>query len=308
MDEPAVGEVLALRRFNRLYTRRIGVLEEGLLGSDFSLTEARLIYEIGTRELPTASALAKDLGLDPGYVSRTLAGLARRGLIARARSSADGRQSLLTLTATGQTSLATLDARSNAAMAALLSLLRESERRQLVTALARVARLLGEPSLDRELFLIRPHRPGDMGWIVQRHAELYAEELGWDGSFEAFVADIAAYFVKRFDAARDCCWMAERDGATVGSVCLVHVSADIAKLRLLLVEPSARGLGIGRRLVAECIAFARRAGYRTITLWTNDVLVAARRTYESVGFRLVAEESYHRFGHTLVGETWQLAL
>ena len=308
MDEPAAGEVLALRRFNRFYTRRIGVLEEGLLGSEFSLTEARLIYEIGTREPATASTLAKDLGLDPGYVSRTLAGLEGRGLIARARSSADGRQSILTLTASGQTSLASLDACSSAAMSALLSPLRESERRQLVTALARVARLLGEPSPDRELFLIRPHRPGDMGWIVQRHAELYAEELGWDGSFEAFVADIAASFVKRFDATRECCWMAERDGATVGSVCLVRVSPDIAKLRLLLVEPSARGLGIGRRLVAECIAFARRAGYRTITLWTNDVLVAARRTYESVGFRLVAEESYHRFGHTLLGQTWQLAL
>jgi DNA-binding MarR family transcriptional regulator/GNAT superfamily N-acetyltransferase len=296
-----------VRQFNRFYTRRIGVLEERLLASQFSLPEARALYEIATREAPTAATIARDLSLDPGYLSRLLGGLERRGLVSRVRSETDGRQSLLRLTETGRNAFAELDARSSGEMARLLSVLTPAQCRRLVGALHIVESLLGEPE-KQVPFLLRAHRPGDLGWVIHRHAVLYAEEYGWDGQFEAFVAEIAAAFVKSFDATRECCWIAERRGEIVGSVCLVHVSPNIAKLRLLLVEPSARGFGIGRRLVEECAQFARRVGYRKITLWTNDVLVAARRLYESQGFRLVAEEPYHRFGKDLVGQTWELPL
>lgn len=309
MAQPVpAAEVQALRRFHRFYTRCIGMLEEGLPGSDLSRAEARLITEIAGRARPTASALARDLGLDPGHVSRTLAALERRHLIGRVRAAEDARQSLLALTAAGQTLFARLDARANEAMADLLATLARDERRQLAAALARLETLLGASSRDTEPYLLRPHRTGDMGWIIRRHAELYQQEFGWDASFEAFVAEIGAAFLKSFDPARDCCWIAERAGEIVGSVCLVSVSPDIAKLRLLLVEPSARGRGIGGRLVAECIAFARRAGYARITLWSNDVLHAARRLYERAGFCLVAEEPYRRFGRDLVGQTWEFAL
>jgi DNA-binding MarR family transcriptional regulator/GNAT superfamily N-acetyltransferase len=302
------GEVQALRRFNRFYTRRLGLLEDGRLGGGLTPTEARLIDEIADRRQPTASALAKDLALDPGHVSRTLAALERRGLVLRARSDRDARQSILALTAGGQKTFAILDARAHDAIAALLATLPAAERRQLAGACARIEALLGESGRSPEAYLVRPHRPGDMGWIIGRHAELYQQEFGWDASFEIFVAEIAVAFLKSYDAARDCCWIAERHGESVGSVCLVRVSPQIAKLRLLLVEPNARGLGIGSRLLAESLSFARRAGYAKITLWSNDSLHAARRLYERSGFRLAGEEPYRRFGKDLVGQTWECTL
>jgi DNA-binding MarR family transcriptional regulator/predicted N-acetyltransferase YhbS len=308
MVQPGDDEVRTLRRFNRFYRRRIGGLEDGPLGSDLTPTEARLIYEIANRAQPTASALARDLALDPGHVSRTLAALERRRLIVRQRADRDARQSILALTTGGQKTFALLDARASDAIAELLAALPAAERRQLAGACARIETLLGAPGDAAEPTVIRPHRPGDMGWIINRHAELYQAEFGWDSSFECFVADIAAAFLKSYDAARDCCWIAERHGENVGSVCLVRVSAETAKLRLLLVEPSARRLGIGGRLVAESIGFARRAGYAKITLWSNDSLHAARRIYQQAGFRLVGEEPYRRFGKDLVGQSWQCQL
>jgi DNA-binding MarR family transcriptional regulator/GNAT superfamily N-acetyltransferase len=309
MTQPvSAAEVQALRRFSRSYSRRIGVLEDELPGRDLTLTEARLIVEIADRERPTAAHLARDLGLDPAHVSRTVAALTRRHLVARARSAEDARQSLLALTAAGRDVFARLDARANEAMGALLARLDSAARRRLVASLAKVETLLAAAPPDKDLTLLRPHRAGDMGWIIRRHAELYQEEFGWDASFEAFVAEIGAAFLKSFDPARDCCWIAERGGEIVGSICLGKVSPEIAKLRLLLVEPGARGLGIGSRLVAESIAFARRAGYARITLWSNPILQAARRLYEQAGFRLVGSEPYRRFGKDLVGQAWELTL
>jgi DNA-binding MarR family transcriptional regulator/GNAT superfamily N-acetyltransferase len=305
--EPA-ARIEAVRRFNRFYTRRIGVLQEGLLASDFSLTEARVLYELAHREGSSAAALARELGLDPGYLSRILAAFARRGLISKAPAPADGRQSLLALTAAGRAAFAPLDARSRAEVGALLARLSAPEQRRLIAAMDAIEELLGEDDAARAPYVLRPHQPGDIGWVIHRHGVLYAEEYGWDQTFEALVAEIAGRFVTNFDARRERCWIAERAGAIVGSVFLVRESDAVAKLRLLLVEPEARGLGIGRRLVSECIRFARQAGYRTITLWTNDILVAARAIYIAAGFTLVAEERHHSFGHDLVGQNWELGL
>ena len=306
MQPPA--EAQALRRFDRFYRRRLAVLAERLPGAGLSPAEARLLGEIADREGTTASLLARDLMLDPGYVSRILGALEKRRLVLRRRSREDARQSLLALTSDGQRSFARLDARATEAVGALVARLTGAERRALVAALARIEHLLSEDARDSEPYLLRPHRPGDMGWIIRRHAELYQEEVGWDATFEGFVAEIGAAFLKSYDPARDCCWIAERAGEIVGSACLVRVSPDIAKLRFVLVEPGARRLGIGSRLVAECAAFARRAGYAEITLWTNDILDAARRIFQRAGFRPVGEENYRRFGRDLLGQTWQLRL
>jgi DNA-binding MarR family transcriptional regulator/GNAT superfamily N-acetyltransferase len=306
MAEPAA--IATVRRFNRFYTQRIGVLHEGLLASPFSLTEARLLYELAHRDELTAAQLARELALDPGYLSRVLGDFARRGLLERLPSPADGRQSLLALTEAGRAAFAPLDTRSRDETDALLDRLAPPARRRLIAAMDTIEQLLGDVPPAREPYLLRPHQPGDIGWVTHRHGVLYAEEYGWDDSFEALVAEIAAKFITDFDAARERCWIAERDGAIVGSVFLVRQSDEIAKLRLLLVEPTARGLGIGRRLVAECIRFARQTGYRKMTLWTNDILVAARHLYEAAGFVLVAEERHHSFGHDLVGQNWELTL
>jgi DNA-binding MarR family transcriptional regulator/GNAT superfamily N-acetyltransferase len=308
MMESATDRVQAVRRFTRFYTRRLGVLEEGLLGSELTLAEARVLYELATREAPTAGAIAADLGLDPGYLSRILRRFAERGLVERARSGTDGRRHHLALTARGRETFAPLDRRSREEVSALLARLSEAEQHRLVAAMSTVEALLGEPAADEPAYQLRPHRPGDMGWIVHRHGALYAQEYGWDETFEALVAEIAASFVKNFDPKGDRCWIAEKDGAIVGSVLLVRQDAATAKLRLLYVEPKARGLGIGRRFVSEAISFARAAGYRRITLWTNDVLHAARRLYAEAGFRLVQEEPHRSFGQDLVGEVWELPL
>ena len=302
------ARVAAVRRFNRFYTQKIGVLVDGMLKSPFSLAEARVLYELAHRERPTATEIARDLGLDPGYLSRILRGFARRRLIRKERSASDGRQSLLALTDAGRVAFAPLDSGSRAAIGKLLGTLPAGQQNRLTGAMHEIEGLLGANPEKRVPYLLRPHRPGDLGWIVHRHGALYAEEYGFDERFEALVARIAADFLERHDPKRERCWIAERDGAVIGSVMLVKKSATVAKLRLVLVEPEARGLGVGARLVDECIRFARQAGYRKITLWTNSVLHAARRLYEQAGFKKVGEETHAMFGPTMTGETWELKL
>ncbi|MGH9142054.1 MAG: bifunctional helix-turn-helix transcriptional regulator/GNAT family N-acetyltransferase [Vicinamibacterales bacterium] len=308
MPEP----VDAVRAFNRFYTRQIGALGERHLQSPFSLTEMRLLYELAHREAPAAAALRRDLGLDAGYVSRILRRFESRGLVGRRSSPGDRRQSLLHLTAKGRRALAPLEARAKQDVQTLLGRVAVPDRHQVVAAMGTIERLLGRPGAAAERaapYLLRAHQPGDMGWVIHRHGAVYAREWGYDARFEALVARICADFLDHFDATGERCWIAERDQAIVGSVFLVRKSKTVAKLRLLLVEPSARGLGIGRRLVDECIRFARQAGYRTITLWTQSELDAARRLYQQAGFRCVGTERHHSFGRkNLVAETWALAL
>lgn len=300
----------AVRRFNRFYTRQIGLLQEGLLASPFSLTEARVLYELAHREKVTAAHLADELRLDPGYLSRILRNFQHGGLVVKEPSVEDRRRKLLALTRRGEEAFATLNAASRTEIEALLQGLPEPDQQRLVQAMTTIEGLLGARGEHRVPYILRPHRSGDMGWVVQRHGQLYNREYGWDETFEALVAEIVARFVGTYDPKTERCWIAEREGENVGSVFLVrHPEREgVAKLRLLLVEPAARGLGIGRRLVRECTAFARQVGYGTITLWTNSVLHAARRIYETEGYRLVEEEPHHSFGHDLVGQTWELEL
>ena len=301
--------VASVRRFSRFYTRKIGVLHEGLLGSPLSLTEGRVIWELAQRERATASELAAELGLDTGYLSRILGGFEKRRLIDRRPSERDGRQVVIALTEAGRALYATIDTRSRDAVAAMLGEFDGSDQARLVAALETVEQLLGQGRKPAgPSYVLRSHQPGDMGWIIHRHGILYAEEYGLDQKFEALVAQIAATFIENFDAVRERCWIAERDGAIVGSVLLVKESDDVAKLRLLYVEPTARGLGIGSRLVGECIRFAGQRRYRKISLWTNDVLVSARRIYQAAGFHLVSQEPHRSFGRDLVGQFWELAL
>ena len=304
-DKDFDRRVGVVRRFNRFWTRQIGVLREGYLESRFSLTEVRVLFELAHREETTASELGGELGLDAGYLSRLLGGFEKDGLIHKRPSEADGRRSLLRLTEKGLETFVPLDARSRRDIGAMLGSLTVAEQERLVGAMRTIEGLLSE---EEGSYLLRPHESGDMGWVVHSHGVLYAEEYGWDERFEALVAEIVAKFIREYDPKLERCWMAERDGENVGCVFLVKQSEEIARLRLLLVEPQARGLGIGSRLVEECIRFARRAGYRKITLWTNDVLYGARRIYQGVGFRLVHEEPHHSFGHDLVGQTWELEL
>ena len=318
-DLPARADTV--RRFNRFYTRRIGALHEGLLHSEFSLAECRLLWELAHAERPaslTATDLARMLDLDAGYLSRLLRKLKDKGLVKATRSEDDGRNIHLGLTAAGQRAFAPIDARSQQEVQALLATLTDGQQQELLGAMARVQQLLDDTPerAAKNTFILRPHRPGDMGWLVSRHGALYAQEYQWDMRFEALVARIAADFIERFDPRREACWIAERNGANVGCVCLVQARDDqsgepvegVAQLRLLLVEPSTRGLGLGDRLVAECTRFAREAGYRRIRLWTNSVLHAARGIYKKAGYELVASETHESFGHQLVGETWELAL
>ena len=301
--------VASVRRFSRFYTRKIGVLHEGLLGSPLSLTEGRVVWELAQRERTTASELAAGLGLDTGYLSRILGGFEKRGLLDRRPSERDGRQVVIALTAAGRALYASIDSSSRDAVTAMLGKLAHADQDRLVAALETAKNLLAQSRKSAgPSYILRSHQPGDMGWIVHRHGVLYAEEYGLDQRFEALVAQIAAGFIENFDAARERCWIAEREGVIVGSVLLVKESDDVGKLRLLYVEPAARGLGIGSRLVGECIRFARQRRYRKITLWTNDVLVSARRIYLAAGFRLVSEEPHRSFGQNLVGQFWELDL
>jgi DNA-binding MarR family transcriptional regulator/N-acetylglutamate synthase-like GNAT family acetyltransferase len=302
-----IDPTAAVRRFNRFYTRHIGVLGERLLESDLSLTEVRVLYELAHRQPATASEIARDLRLDAGYLSRMLRGFSERGWLIRARSPDDGRQNRLRLSRQGRRLFDLLDARSDEQVRATLRALTRRERGELVAAMETIERLF-EHRAEAAPLVLRAHRPGDMGWVVFRHGALYAEEYGWDERFEALVARIVADFVDHFDPRRERCWIAEAQGETVGSVFLVAQSRQIAKLRLLYVEPSARGQGIGRRLVDQCVAFARTAGYRAITLWTQSNLLAARRLYDRAGFHLIHTEPNTSFGRDLMAETWQLSL
>jgi len=301
-------QIAAVRRFNRFYSRQIGLLGSGYLHSPFSLTQVRVLYELAHHERAAAAELSQELRLDPGYLSRLLRGFRKAGLLTTERSKADGRQSHLSLTQKGVAAFAPLNARSHEEVGAMLGELSTGERERLVDAMHTIEGLLGPEPEDRQPYLLRPHQPGDMGWIVHRHGLLYAREYSWDEAFEALVASIVARFINNFDPKRERCWIAEKDGEIVGSVFVVQRSKTVAQLRLLLVEPKARGLGIGSRLVDECIRFARERGYRKLVLWTNDVLVAARRIYERSGFQLVKEEAHHSFGHDLIGQNWELKL
>jgi len=302
----------AVRRFNRFYTRQIGLLQEGLLDSPFSLTEARVLYELAHRDKPTAGEIGGELGLDAGYLSRILGSFEKRKLIEKIPSATDRRQSLLTLTRHGRKVFAPLEARSKAQVAAMLAALPEAGQLRLVAAMDTLQALLEKPAKStgpsREPYAVRTHRPGDMGWVVHRHGVLYAQEYGYDETFEALVAEIVAKFIQNYDAKRERCWIAEHEGEIAGSVFLVAESNSVAKLRLLLVEPSARGLGIGARLVSECVRFARRAGYQKIVLWTQSELDAARHVYRKAGFSVIEEKQHRSFGKDLTAETWELLL
>jgi DNA-binding MarR family transcriptional regulator/GNAT superfamily N-acetyltransferase len=300
----------AVRRFNRLYTRQLGLLDQGLLGSKFTLTESRVLYEIAHREEPTATEIARELGVDLGYLSRLLKSFERRRIIKRTRSPADARQSRLHLATPGRAAFDMLNRAARDQIAVMIDPMTPAQRRELAAALQSVQRLLGSgpAAPEKEPYVIRPLQIGDIGWITHRQGILYAQEYGWDLTYEGLVAEILAGFVKNFDSSSEAAWVAERHGTVIGSVFLVRAFASVAKLRLLYVEPSARGLGIGRQLVHECIEFARAKGYRTLTLWTNDVLVSARRIYEAAGFELTKEEAHHSFGKDLLGQTWDLAL
>jgi len=300
--------VEAIRRFNRLYTSRIGLLQEGHLDSPYSLTEARILFELAQRSAMTAKALCDVLGLDQGYVSRILARFKKLGLIGKRVSSEDRRAQLIVLTKLGERTFSTLDLRAHSQIAALLRSKPEIAQRQIAEAAQALARNLGETESPAASIVIRPPEAGDLGWIVHRHGVLYAREYGWDASFEALVAEIVADFGKKADAARERCWIAERDGEILGAVFLVKDDEQTARLRLLYVEPAARGHGLGRQLTDLCVAYARDAGYRTLVLWTHDVLTAARKIYQNAGFHLVNQDAHRAFGKDVVSENWELDL
>jgi len=297
-------EIAAVRAFNRFYTRKLGVLDQQLLKSPFSLSEARVMYELAHTGDLAAKEIGLELGLDPGYLSRIIQKFDENGLVARKPLPSDRRQYQLSLTAKGWASFARLERTSQEHVGTMLGPLSGEDRTRLIGAMDTIERLLAAPRAATPAILRDP-RPGDMGWVVQSHGVLYASEYGFDASFEALVAEIAAKFITSFDAARERCWIADIDGRPVGSVFLVRHSDDVAKLRLLLVEPVGRGQGLGRRLVAECISFARACGYRRITLWTQSILVAARKIYQEAGFVRVAAEPHRSFGQNLIGETWE---
>lgn len=305
LSEERIGTV---RQFNRFFTRQIGVLREGLLHSPYPLTDARILFELGQCNQVTASRLGRELGLDAGYLSRILARLEQQGLLEKVRSENDGRQLLVSLTAAGREAFALLDQRSREEVSEMLEDLSEEDQQRLLKAMQTIESVLSNGFKFSEPFVLRPHEPGDMGWVAHRHGVLYAQEYGWDEHFEALVAQIVAEFINNYNPGRERCWIAEMDGEIIGSVFVVQSSETVAKLRLLLVEPKARGLGLGTRLVEECIRFARRRGYQKLILWTNSILLEARHIYKKTGFKLVAEEAHHSFGHDLIGETWELVL
>jgi DNA-binding MarR family transcriptional regulator/GNAT superfamily N-acetyltransferase len=296
-----------IRAFNRFYTRLLGALNEGLLRSPYSLLESRLLYELGTRDRTTASDLASDLDMDPGHLSRLLRKLRETGLVRSTSSPDDGRAQILALSPAGLAAFQALDKASREEVGDLVAPLDARETGALLCAMRTIRRLL-DPAAPVSQIAIRSHRVGEIGHIISRHGVLYHEEHGWDETFEGFVAEIAGAFARAHDPMREGCWVAERDGEILGSVFVVDAGEGIAKLRMLYVEPVARGLGVGRMLVEKAIAFAREARYRRMTLWTNDILHSARRIYETVGFRLVAEERHHSFGQDLVGQNWDLDL
>jgi len=302
------GQIAAVRAFNRFYTRKLGVLDQHLMQSPFSLSEARVLYELAHREELAAKEIGTELGLDAGYLSRIVQKFGEDGMITRKPLASDRRQFQLSLTDKGRQAFAKLDRSSHDEVGAMLAALAPGDRSRLTGAMATIERLLGEQATPIPRATLREPRPGDMGFVVQSHGALYASEYGFDAAFEALVADIAAKFLTSFDASRERCWIAELDGVPVGSVFLVRHNDGIAKLRLLLVDPAGRGQGLGKRLVDECISFAKASGYRRITLWTQSILVAARKIYQDAGFELVKSEPHRSFGQNLVGETWEREL
>ena len=304
--------IAAVRRFNRFYTRRLGVLRKTYLDSPYSLGEARVLYEITRGHTPTASGIGRALDLDAGYLSRVLRNFEKRGLIRRSVSASDARQSHLALTPRGRKAFAPLQQRSQRDAGDTLDNLKPADQSRLVAAMSTIENLLephaAEEAKPRGNYLLRGPKPGDFGWIVKRHAELYAEEYGWTEPFEGLCAQIVADFVNRYDAKCERCWIAEMNGENVGCVMLVKDAPGVARLRLLLVEPKARGIGLGQRLVDECVKFAREAGYKRVTLWTHSVLLAARRAYEKAGFTLTSSEKKRSWGEDVVAEYWDLTL
>ena len=307
-NQPAGAHVARVRRFNRFYTRQIGALDRDFLDSEFSLTEVRVLYELRHRERTTASTLASELGLDAAYLSRILRDFERRHLLAKAKSRADRRQTILRLTAKGRRVFDAIDSRQHEVVRQMIGSLPSDARREIVDSMGRIERLLQPTTSVEPAYTLRGLRPGDIGWVTHRHGVLYHQEYGWDERFEALVAEIVADFVKHLDPKRERCWIAELSGEIVGSIFCVKKSSTVAKLRLLYVEPSARKLGIGSALVDACIRFARQAGYRKMVLWTQSNLAAARRVYERAGFTLVAEEPHESFGAKLVAQTWEMDL
>jgi len=306
-DVRLTERIAAVRRFNRFYTQRIGLLQQGVYKSEFSLTQARVLYEIIRRDQPiTAAEIAKELGLDAGYLSRILRGFEVRGYIVRQTSDRDGRQSLLSATPRGRESFAPVEAQTIEDVTALLRDREDGAQTRLCEAMQTIESVLGpEPRVP---FILRDPKPGDMGWIISSHGIVYSREYGWNDQLEAVTAEIVVAFMRKRDERRERCWIAERGGRNVGCVLLVAESDTVARLRLLLVEPEARGLGLGARLIDECVRFAREARYRKITLWTHGVLIGARRLYERAGFRLVASTPHRDFGPPMVGEDWELEL
>jgi DNA-binding MarR family transcriptional regulator/GNAT superfamily N-acetyltransferase len=301
-------QIEAVRRFNRFYTKQIGVVTDQYLESPFSLTEARVIFELAHNKETTAAELAAFLNIDPGYLSRILTHFKKLGLIIKTSSNQDRRQSILQLSEAGVETFNTLNTRSRAGIEVMLSKVPGLDQQRLIEAMHTIERLLVGETKEKVSYILRPPHIGDMGWVVQSHAALYATEYNWDEQFEALIAEIVAAFIKNFDPKFERCWIAEKDGENIGSIFVVKKSDTVAKLRLLLVEPKARGLGVGQRLVEESIRFARQAGYKKMTLWTNSILSAARHIYSQVGFTLVESEPHYSFGQDLVSETWELEL
>ena len=309
VPDPPDDPVQTIRRFNRFYTRQIGVLHEHLLESEFSLTEVRVLYEIVHRQNLTAKDLCQDLGLDRGYVSRMLQNFEAHGWITTEAAPDDRRRQFLSLTAKGHKVFDPLERRSSDEVAAMLARLAPSQQKKFLAAIHDIESVLEPSKLPATPYIVRQHRPGDMGWVVQRHGELYWQEYHYDERFEALVAEIVAEFIQNLDPNHERCWIAEKDGERVGCIFLVKKSATVSKLRLLLVEPSARGLGIGKRLVEECIRFASDAGYKKIVLWTQSELTTARGIYKAAGFKPVSEERHDSWSRkNLVAETWEIKL
>ena len=305
------ARIAAVRRFSRFYTRQLGLLQESLVQTRFSLAQARVLYELANRDSVTASELAADLDLDHGYLSRILRRFAEDGLLGKKRAANDGRQSVITITAKGRKAFAPLNKGSHDQVAAMLEQLSVAEQQRVVGAMNTVESLLGSSSQSSPkipAIILRAHQPGDMGWVTSAHGAIYAQEYGWDMRFEALVAKVTAEFIDNLDAKRERCWIAELDGERVGSVFVVRKNDEVAKLRLLIVDPRARGLKLGTRLVAEALRFAKTAGYSSMTLWTQSILTAARGIYQRAGFQLTAQDPHRSFGADLIGETWERAL
>jgi DNA-binding MarR family transcriptional regulator/GNAT superfamily N-acetyltransferase len=309
MADQLSEKIEAVRRFNRLYTKRIGLLNQGLLKSKFPLTQVRILFELAQLEQATAKDLIRELDIEAGYLSRILSAFEKNNLLLRLPSKSDNRQHLLKLTSKGKKALSVLNARANQEVAALLQSLSPEAQDRLLSAMQSLENILGiRRGITLTPYLLRSHVPGDIGWIIHRHGVLYSQEYGFDETFEALVAEILARFIQRHDPKREHLWIAEQDGERIGSVMIVDAGEEVAQLRLLLVEPKARGKGIGKRLIDECIGFSKRNGYKKLKLWTQSILAEARHLYAKAGFTIVEKKPNKSFGHDLTSEIWELPL